>query len=73
MLSNCSLHEDLPVAHFSAPTDLWRRTCALLKSVEFFSENLIRGLYLGYILRAFEVLLSQINEDISKKPDFASN
>ena len=29
---------------FSVPTDFWLRTCALIKSVEFFSERLIRDL-----------------------------
>ena len=31
------------------------------------------GLHLGYISRAFGAPSSQINEDISKKTDFASN
>ena len=31
------------------------------------------GLHAGYSLRAFEALSSQINGDISKKSDFASN
>ena len=31
------------------------------------------GIYLGYASRAFGTLSSQVNEDISEKPDFASN
>ena len=73
MLSKCSPNEKLPAAHFFTPNGLNKRSShatGVLWELKNVQQVAFR---LGYISRAFEALSSQINEDINKKTDFASN